>query len=169
MVARAMSEVYEHPDWETLYTRLYGEHVPDPHFTASVEKDGSPRGYGGEGRYHRALRCWVLNHPERIHARFRDARTKTEDDLLSGDRVDVVYYTDEEVLAIEVKSRVSSWEDLRRGIYQCVKYRAVLAAQERQRSTVRTLLVTESGFPSDLAGLAKELNVPHLCVGLRGS
>lgn len=90
-------------------------------------------------------------------------------DLLSGDRVDVVYCTDEEVLAIEVKSRVSSWEDLRRGIYQCVKYRAVLKAQERGSRTVRSLLVTETDLPSDLARLATDVEVPHLCVGLRGS
>ena len=106
-----------------------------------------------------------MDHPSRIQARFRDARTKTEEELLSGDRVDVVYYTDDEILAIEVKSRVSSWEDLQRGIYQCVKYRAVLEAQERWRRAVRTLLVTESGLPSDLTRFAKELSVPHRCVG----
>ena len=107
----------------------------------------------------------MLKHPERIPARFQDAQTKTEEDLLSGDRVDVVYCTDDEILAIDVKSRVSSWKDLQDGIYQCLKYRAVLEAQDRGRRAVQTLLVTESGLPSDLTRLAKELSVPHRCGG----
>ena len=40
------------------------------------------------------------------------------------------------MLAIEVKSRDSNWNDLRRGIYQCIKYRAVLHAQERGSSSL---------------------------------
>ena len=70
-------------------------------------------------------------------------------------------YTDNEVLAIEVKSRDSEWSDLERGVYQCVKYRAVLAAQERQGRTVRALLVIESELPRELAGRAKRLDITH--------
>ena len=66
------------------------------------------------------------------------------------------------MLAIEVKSRDSNWNDLRRGIYQCIKYRAVLHAQERGSSSVHCLLVTERELPLDLIRLAKELEVKHL-------
>ena len=61
----------------------------------------------------------------------------------------------------------SSWGDLQRGIYQCVKYRAVVEAQEKEDKSsrwVRVLLVTESSLPEALDRTAKRLNVPHLQV-----
>ena len=112
-----------------------------------------------------ALRLWVKNNPEHIDARHRDVDAKTEVELLSGDRVDVVYRTPSEIVTIEVKSRDSNWPDLRRGVYQCVKYRAVMEAQEEDTgSTVHSLLVTESPLPADLDRIAKRLDVTHLRV-----
>ena len=75
-----------------------------------------------------------------------------------------MYYANDEVLAIEVKSRDSNWADLQRGIYQCVKYQAVLRAQERGERTIRTLLVTESDLRPDLENLARRLGIRHLQV-----
>ena len=161
-VARAVDEVYRYPDWDALYGQLFGEYVPDPYFAPPVEDRRPPRGGGGEGSNHRALRLWVMRHPERIRKRFRHATVETEKELLSGDRVDVVYSTGNEMLAIEVKSRDSNWHDLRRGIFQCVKYRAVLQAQERTVTSVDALLVSERGLPADLTRLAKTLGVSTL-------
>ena len=120
-----------------------------------------------EGPNHKALREWVHEHPERVDKRLRDVDSETEVELLSGDRVDVVYRSKGEIVAIEVKSRDSDWADLQRGIYQCVKYRAVIEAQEKEKKSglrVRTLLVTESLLPVGLAQTAKRLDIPHLRV-----
>ena len=69
-------------------------------------------------------------------------------------------------VAIEVKSRDSDWADLQRGVYQCVKYRAVLEAQDiRRRSVVESWLVTEIPLPSDLRALARLLNVRTKVLG----
>ena len=40
-----------------------------------------------------------------------------------------------EIITIEVKSRDSNWADLRRGVYQCVQYRAVMEAQKKSRQS----------------------------------
>ena len=133
----------------------------------SPSEDAPPRGGGGgrggggdgEGPNHEALRLWVQKHPERVVKGLRGVETGTEVELLSGDRVDVVYRTAREVITLEVKSRDSDWADLRRGVYQCVKYRAVMEAQEGQGSVVRSLLVTESRLPADLNRLANRLDV----------
>ena len=141
-----------------------------PSDNAPPRGGGSGRGGGGdgEGPNHKALRLWVQNHPKRVVKRLRGVETATEVELLSGDRVDVVYRTAREIITIEVKSRDSGWADLQRGVYQCVKYRAVMeaqeaqehqAVQERQGSVVRSLLVTESPLPADLNRLAKQLGV----------
>ena len=157
----AIEEARRYPGWEALHEQLFGSYVPDP-FYAPRRRAG-----GGEGPNHKALREWVWKHPERVDKRLRDVDSKTGVDLLSGDRVDVVYRTLGAVVAIEVKSGNSDWADLQRGIYQCVKYGAVMKAQEQEEKSgrrVRALLVTDTPLPADLARTAKRLNVSHLQV-----
>ena len=162
VVGLATREVYDYLGWEELYANLYGEYVADPvHTPPAVEGGSTPRGGAGEGPNHKALRLWLLRNPEQIDTRFRDAEAVTEKELLSGDRVDVVYVVRGEILAIEVKSRDSNRNDLLRGIDQCVKYRAVLRAQDRKGRTVQSMLVTESELPVDLDSTAKRLDVRH--------
>ncbi|MDE0460217.1 MAG: hypothetical protein OXI15_23255 [Chromatiales bacterium] len=161
-VRRATEEAHRYTGWIDLYTKIFGTYDPDPFYAPRTRIGGG----GGEGPNHRALREWVKEHPARVDKHLRDVDTETEVPLLSGDRVDVVYRTEGEVVAIEVKSRDSNWPDLQRGIYQCVKYRAVMDAQETETSgrRVRTLLVTETHLPADLERAAKRLDVPHLRV-----
>ena len=168
VVNEATEEVYAYSHWERLYKKVYGNNYePDPFYAEGVESDGLPRGRGGEGINHKALRLWVKDNPEGVNRSFRSVRSETEVDLLSGDRVDVVFYADREIVAIEVKSRDSNWADLRRGIYQCVKYEAVLCAQELRNRSVRSLLVTETELYGDLKELAKKLGVKHKIVPLK--
>ena len=168
IVEQETETVCNYPCWECLYKKVYGNNYePDPFYAEGVESDGLPRGRGGEGINHKALRLWVKDNPEGVDRSFRSVRAETEVDLLSGDRVDVVFYADREIVAIEVKSRDSNWADLRRGIYQCVKYEAVLCAQELRNRSVRSLLVTETELYGDLKELAKKLGVKHKIVPLK--
>lgn len=167
LVMQAAEEVYRFPDWDAVYGELFGRYVPDPQCTPA-EDSRSPRGGGGEGANHRALRIWVMRHPKRIGRRFGSAKVETEKELLSGDRVDIVFTTARELLAIEVKSRDSNWYDLRRGIFQCIKYQAVLQAQEQSGRSVNSLLVSECRLSADLTRLAKDLGVSYSQVNLRG-
>lgn len=60
------------------------------------------------------------------------------------------------MIAVEVKSSISGLEDIRRGLYQCVKYKAVTEAYLSVISkpkNVRTILVLERGLPSELIPL----------------
>ena len=166
IVKQATKEVYAFPHWEDLYKRVSGKsYEHDPVIIEGKERDGLRWGRKGEGENHKALRLWVKDNPDRIKKKFHGVRTETEVELLSGDRVDVVYYAKTETVAIEVKSRDSNRDDLKRGIYQCVKYRAVLRAQDLQQTfPVYSLLVTESKLDPDLEHLAKKLGVKHQVV-----
>jgi hypothetical protein len=76
-------------------------------------------------------------------------------------------------VCVEVKSRISSEEDLIRGIFQCVKYGAVLDAQERYElmrdkkhvaRTLRVALVTECSLSPELRSLfrtSQTIGRPH--------
>lgn len=137
--------------------------------TKGQERDGLRYGRSGEGGNHKKLRLWVKNNPAEVIAGLRGVKPKTEVPLDSGDRVDVVYYCNGKTVAIEVKSSDSDQNDLKRGIYQCVKYQAVLCAQYRAKNkkrVVSSLLVTQRELDDELIELAKKLNVEHKVVSL---
>lgn len=121
-------------------------------------QDGLRFGRSGEGENHRKLREWVRDNPGAVEKRLAGARAETEVELLSGDCIDGVIDGESETVAVEVKSRDSNWADLKRGIYQCVKYRAVLRTQD-DRLPVRAWLGTEKELSDHLEERAKELGV----------
>ena len=85
VVARAAEEVYRFPDWDVVYGQLFGDYVPDPYYAPPAKEDHRPpRGGGGEGANHRALRLWVIRHPERIGRRFRGASVSTAAGICTG-------------------------------------------------------------------------------------
>lgn len=98
-----------------------------------VGSDGRPiaGGWcGGESEAHLALKHFVRDHPELVGAQAGwDA--KVEYALRSSDELDVIFISDQTWIGVEVKSRVSDGNlaDYERGIYQVVKYRALLEAQ----------------------------------------
>ncbi len=152
--------VYGYPRWDEVYEQVYGHPLPDAAAEPTGnEKDGT-RGTGGEGPNHRALKLKVWKNPGLVRKGLSAEGAKKELELLSGDRVDVVAYAPARTVAMEVKSRDSDWADLQRGVYQCVKYRAVLEAQDiRRKPVVESWLVTEKPLPSDLRSLARLLDV----------
>lgn len=117
--------------------------------------------YGCEGSpEHRALRNYVFEHPETFGlqpvGKFR------EYPLRSGDSVDILFETSDEIIGIEVKSVRSGYDDLERGIFQCVKYRAVLEAENLIQGTTKTVkcfLVLEGLLPRELRRASEKLGV----------
>lgn len=86
--------------------------------------------------------------------------------LLSGDRLDVYFQLkDGTQVAVEVKSDISDDADILRGIYQCVKYDAVLKAErcvhcvKGDHCPVKVILVLEREMPIEKISVASLLNV----------
>lgn len=150
--------VYAYRRWDALYRQVYGSGVP----RGTGERVSAARAVsrGGEGPNHRALRLRVAADPGLVQRGLRAEMAETEVELPSGDRVDVVCYHASRTVAIEVKSSDSDSADLNRGVYQCVKYRAVLEAQDiRRHPRVLAWLVTEEPLPDDVRALARRLGV----------
>jgi len=100
----------------------------------------------GEGPQHKALKEYIYAHPESVGIR-NLVKSDTEFILLSGDRLDVYFeQKDGSRTAVEVKSKISTDDDILRGIYQCVKYKAILDAENKTHGVLgctRSLLVLE--------------------------
>lgn len=131
----------------------------------SIEDGGQPQGFSpvGESAEHRALREWVCANPEFVTGDIKVPEGDTETRLASADRVDATFALGTRYWAVEVKSWRSDDADHFRGIYQCVKYRAVAVAMEDIEATsVTAVLVTERALTNEHAALARKLDVRHL-------
>ena len=52
--------------------------------------------------------------------------------LLSGDRLDVFFELDDgQKIAVEIKPSTSPDADVLRGLYQCIKYKSILDAEDK--------------------------------------
>ena len=115
----------------------------------------------GEGLNHRTLKEYVCSVAEKICGAELKGR-EVEYPLQSGDKVDVTAWNATNVWHVEVKSRTSKDPDLKRGLYQCVKYGAVGKAMEMAQNSnrsVKSLLVVESKLSEKVRDLADKLDI----------
>ncbi|PEQ10298.1 hypothetical protein B2G71_23060 [Novosphingobium sp. PC22D] len=117
---------------------------------------------GGESPEHRELREWARDNPDKFGIRpDLGLKAATEYPLPSGDRIDAVHIGERNALLIEAKSHRSGEADMERGIFQCVKYRAVFLAMNDAPPPdgVETILLTQRHLSPRLEALAKRLKV----------
>ncbi len=129
----------------------------------------------GEGIEHKTLKEYVCENCERILSKISGRQVNVisrdmECELPSGDRVDVTARAEDIIWHIEVKSKISTESDIRRGLYQCVKYKAVEKVRQRvdhSNSTreVKSLLVVENELSQELKEHAKSVPVQCYAVG----
>lgn len=123
------------------------------------------KGTGGEGPEHKALKEYIAKHPESIDVggvKF----TKTEYELLSGDKLDVYFECGRRKhYAIEVKPKSSPEGDVLRGVFQCVKYNSVMDAMrvvDGKNYENYTILVLAGKIPENIKQIADDLGVKYI-------
>ena len=118
-------------------------------------------GTGGESEEHKKLKGYAQEHPELFEVS-PNAKSNVEYPLPSGDFLDVLFKDGDKWTAVEVKSCRSDDNDLKRGIYQCVKYHAVLEAMKKAEKCPQNLevfLLSEKPLPKSLKPLHEELEI----------
>jgi hypothetical protein len=131
-------------------------------FGATRETRAASFGSGGESPEHKKLKNYVASHPEAIGLPTSVRTGNTEEPLRSGDKLDVFFRHGVDNIAVEVKSAISTDDDIERGMFQCVKYRAVLEAQQSadgQPQSARAILVLEAKLPMKFHALKNILGV----------
>lgn len=118
---------------------------------------------GGEGPAHAALKEYVRRHPAVIGLRADHPDGVSEYALPSGDSVDVVFRSARRIDCVEVKPAGCGEADVIRGLFQCVKYRAVVEARARFEQVdceVFAWLVLGGSLPVELVPLRNNLGFP---------
>lgn len=146
-------EAIKYPHWNMVLDEL----GLSPLFSFSPEeinkiKNPQNHDFGGEGPEHKALKDYVKSHPSCLGVA-EIINADVEHILPSGDRLDVYFECiDGSRVAVEVKPSISDDSDITRGIFQCIKYKAILEALAKTDGTnapVKAILVIRRDF-SDL-------------------
>ena len=170
VVAHATEDIFNCRNWDSLLRHYRMSPLTTPVLLEGPcldeEKIDPPvQGFSNEGESedHKALKDYVLGNPSLVlEGTTRGWVGESEGKFPSGDSVDVVFRKEGSILAVEVKSHISADADLSRGIFQCVKYRAVALAWQRSLLDIpdaRSVLVIQRELPSDLAELAARLSI----------
>lgn len=157
VVDSQLARIYAFPDWLSIL-KLLGLKKPDfPALPIQKSRKG-----GGEGDAHKALKQYVAKNPTVIGLSDSWPVGEIEFDLPSGDSVDVMFSWRKQMVAVEVKSKVSDVADVSRGLFQCVKYQSVTEAMlgvQGLPQNVRPVLVLESKLPSSLKTIQHMLGI----------
>ncbi len=152
-------EIFAFKKWHAVLGQL--DLVPSTDdFHDLIDSAGNSGGHK-ESEDHIRLKLFVANYPA-LFGIESDHHGHDEVRLPSADRLDVSFYTRSKWIAVEVKSKKSDEGDITRGLFQCIKYGAVMTADLGARGierSVRALLVVEQKLPSKLVKLAHTLGV----------
>lgn len=164
IVDKILFQVYAERRWDAVLHYWGLNPVP------AVGPIPSPvRGDAPEGEAHRLLKEFVAAHPEAVGLSRSDHRGVIEALLPSGDEVDVLFSAKSGLVGIEIKAHTASDSELARGMYQCVKYQAVLRAKQKADQVpvdARSWLVLDRSLPDALVPLQNTLGIHVVVVRL---
>jgi hypothetical protein len=160
-VDRMLDEVYSFEKWDWVLAQFGFD--PLPGYNPNVQdREAHIGGRGGvESEDHIWLKKFIAQNPDKVGLKKR-AKPNVEYLLLSSDKIDVCFSQGEELIGVEVKSFISEENDIRRGLFQCVKYQALLEAEQRvrgERLNCRAILVVQRTFPQSLIPIKNLLGI----------
>ena len=161
IIDKVLSDIYLYKDWYWVLSELNLK----PLETDFDNKFKEPRpiyfGRGGESQEHKDFKNFVAKNPKKFGLSSKLIGI-TEYELPSMDLIDVVFETKDELIGIEVKSFISNLTDIKRGLFQCVKYKALLEAKQIVNDCIpncRVILALENKLPAGLVAMKNQLGI----------
>jgi hypothetical protein len=159
IVQAELQKVYLYDKWRDVLENLSLEPVSED-FSKILN---AIRAFGGgESEAHKKLKEYVAQNPACVGLPTSSPKGEMEYSLASGDVLDVSFCLPDQWVAAEVKSLISDKQDIVRGLFQCVKYKAVMDATQlvtKCEASVGAVLVLEGELPKDLVPLRNMLGV----------
>lgn len=162
LVRQMLQKIYQFSEWDEVLREFDLKPVKKQWSKISKEVARAGYGGGGESEEHKRLKEYVSNHPQALDLPRAIGKGQMEYAFPTADAVDVLFIHGQKWIGVEVKAKNSPIEDIVRGLYQCIKYRALIQAQqmvEQETPNAEALLVIEGKFPRDLIGLKNTLGI----------
>ena len=161
IVQQMLQNIYQFDKWNKVLEEFHLKPVKSQ--WTKIMKESPPSGYGGgESEEHKKLKEYVAKHPQVLNLTRSIGKGQIEYGFPSADAVDVLFIHGLKWIGVEVKAKNSPDEDIARGIYQCIKYCALIQAQqmvEQKSPNAEAVLVIEGKSPKNLIGLKNTLGI----------
>jgi hypothetical protein len=160
VLAAHLAAIFTYPHWDWVLEQFALEplRVDVQRLMAQARQYGE----GGESEKHLHLKRYVAANPAVLGLRPGLGPGAMEVPLVSGDRLDVQFIHQGLRIGVEVKSSISNTKDLLRGLFQCVKYRHLIEAEQvvaNQEPNSRVVLVLQGGLPAELLPVKHMLGI----------
>jgi len=158
-----LSDIFTYPKWDKVLQDLGLKPISSkmPIETRTQKTQKYKKG-SVESNEHKKLKEYIATNPTIVGLPQKVSPGTLEYTFPSKDSIDILFKKNQEVIGIEVKSRISPSDDIERGLYQCVKYDALLDAiqkVEQSQKDVKVILALGRPFPFELRGLQNVLGV----------
>ena len=165
IIKKAAKEIFDFPGWDDVLDAYGLVAARNGSKAKKKRKRVRPKRKdwhkGPESDAHKRLKRRIASNPGLVGVNRRETGKK-ERLLYSGDKVDV--YFKGVAVAVEVKAGNAAPGELQRGVFQCIKYRAVLEAQQISNGEVPTAncrLAIGGRLPDELRNLCERLEVEY--------
>lgn len=166
IIKRLNYEIYLYPNWDWVLNQLGLETIKTDYSKKLKPLILNSKGGfgGGESQQHKDFKNYLANHPT-LFDLSSDLIGVTEYELPSLDKIDVRFESKLDIVGVEAKSIISDSGDILRGLFQCVKYKALIEAEQKVNDLIpscRVVLALEGEFPKMLIGIRNQLGIEVL-------
>lgn len=165
LLKQLLADIYHYKNWDWVLNKL-GLEPYQGEYQKKLIKEAPKHGGkgGGESPEHLRFKNYIAQHPEYFGLP-PDIIGQTEFELPSMDTVDVLFENGDELVGVEVKSKISDIYDLTRGLFQCIKYKALIDAFQvvnNNQPNSRVVLALETLLPKELVSIKNQLGIDVL-------
>ncbi len=157
-----LHKIYAYPHWHKVLEYLGLEYKPNRDYSPLLKASARQHHGSGESSHHKRFKEFVSLNPQILGLPKSVGPGKVEEELPSGDVVDILFVQSKDWVIAEAKSKISNIADIYRGLYQCIKYRVVAEAFQSEKGlqpSCRVVLVLENNFPEELIELKNLLGI----------
>jgi len=151
IVENLLSKVYLFQDWDWVLKQFELSPVEiDLKAEIKVAKNWKSK---GESKLHKDFKEFISKNPNVIGLNSSIGKGETEHIFPSADAIDILFTGKRLKIGVEVKSIISDNADILRGIFQCVKYKSLIEAEqitENMEPNSRVILALQGEFPTEL-------------------
>lgn len=154
-------DIFGYQKWDDVLRHFRIKAVIPANRMEAIATKAGHGGGGGETEDHRRLKSYIAEWPKVVGLPNKPIG-QLEYKFLSTDQIDILFRYSSHWVGVEVKAGNSDEADMMRGIFQCVKYQALIEAVQRyEQETVdsRVVLALGGELPRLLADLADLLEV----------
>jgi len=157
---KIQKEIYNFQKWDWVLEKFNLEPINDR--LKELINETKKYKKGGESISHKEFKEYIFNNPDVLGLKNNIEKVQMEYKLLSADSIDILFKVKNTKIGVEVKSNISDETDILRGIFQCVKYKCLIEAEQIIKNEIpncRVILALQGELPKELLIIKKILDV----------